>query len=61
VEEDVGAAVAVAAGAEGIGALEDDTALVSRSMTLGRAVLPAKKSEEEREGSIDAAGGKILS
>lgn len=47
-------------GAEGMGPSEVDTARVSRSMTFGRAVLPAKKSEAERAGSIELAGGKIL-
>jgi hypothetical protein len=47
-------------GAGGMGPSEVETARVSRSTTFGRAVLPAKKSEAERAGSIELAGGKIL-
>ena len=54
------AALGADAGGDGTGALEDETARVSRSMTFGRAVLPAKKSEADKDGSMEAAGGKIL-
>lgn len=55
-EADVGAGE----GAEAIGSEEELTALVSRSMSFGRADLPAKKSDAESAGSAEAAGGKIL-
>lgn len=45
-------------GAEATGALEELMALVSRSINLGWADFPAKKSAAVRAGSADAAGGR---
>lgn len=54
------AAAGAGAGVEAIGAVEADTWRVSRSIMLGRAVLPFSQSDEVRAGSMDAAGGKML-
>ena len=61
--EEAGAGAGVEAdlvGAAGMGADEEDTDRVSRSMTFGRAVLPPNHSSLESDGSIEFAGGKML-
>lgn len=47
-------------GAAGIGAEEAEMDRVSRSTILGRAFLPSNHSDDDRDGSIDVAGGKML-
>lgn len=60
-EADVVAAGAAALmGEEAIGALLADEARVSRSTTLGRAVLPPSQSAAVRADSAELAGGKML-
>lgn len=51
---------ALGIGAALTGADEDDTERVLRSTILGWAVLPLNQSVAERDGSSDAAGGKML-
>lgn len=60
--EGEGAAAGVAAleAAARMGVLFTDVACVSRSTTLGRAVLPESHSAAVRAGSIELAGGKML-